>query len=60
MILYFVILIVNPSFHNYFIDGMASNSLGGGSSRGLMKPVEENTFDLLLKEAQAKLRKRKV
>ncbi|OXU18359.1 hypothetical protein TSAR_013472 [Trichomalopsis sarcophagae] len=41
------------------LDGAASNSLG--TSRGnVYKPEEENTFDLLLKEAQAKLRKRKV
>ncbi|XP_015597139.1 serine/arginine repetitive matrix protein 2 isoform X2 [Cephus cinctus] len=41
------------------LDGIASNSLGGGS-RGMLKADEDNTFDLLLKEAQAKLRKRKV
>lgn len=44
---------------------MASNSLGDG--RNLLKNdggggggVGDNTFDLLLKEAQAKLRNRKV
>ncbi|XP_012268335.2 serine/arginine repetitive matrix protein 2 isoform X2 [Athalia rosae] len=40
------------------LDGMASNSLGGG--RGGSKLESDNSFDLLLKEAQAKLRKRKV
>ncbi|XP_017885090.1 peroxisome proliferator-activated receptor gamma coactivator 1-alpha-like isoform X2 [Ceratina calcarata] len=50
------------------LDGMASNSLcngggGGGGSRGvrgMLQDNEDNTFDLLLKEAKAKLRKRKV
>ncbi|KAK2584070.1 hypothetical protein KPH14_006517 [Odynerus spinipes] len=39
------------------LDGLASNSLNGGS---LSQSNEDNTFDLLLKEAKAKLRKRKV
>lgn len=48
------------------LDGMASNSLGGGGGgggivgRGMLQNNEDNTFDLLLKEAKAKLRKRKV
>ncbi|KAF7400739.1 hypothetical protein HZH66_005923 [Vespula vulgaris] len=39
------------------LDGLASNSLNGSS---LSQNNEDNTFDLLLKEAKAKLRKRKV
>ncbi|XP_035721997.1 serine/arginine repetitive matrix protein 2-like isoform X2 [Vespa mandarinia] len=39
------------------LDGLASNSLNGSS---LSQDNEDNTFDLLLKEAKAKLRKRKV
>ncbi|KAL2726984.1 serine/arginine repetitive matrix protein 2-like isoform X1 [Vespula squamosa] len=38
------------------LDGLASNSLNGSS---LSQNNEDNTFDLLLKEAKAKLRKRK-
>ncbi|CAK9800803.1 Peroxisome proliferator-activated receptor gamma coactivator-related protein 1 [Anthophora plagiata] len=39
------------------LDGMASNSLSNGQ---MIQDNEDNTFDLLLKEAKAKLRKRKV
>ncbi|CAK9806843.1 Peroxisome proliferator-activated receptor gamma coactivator-related protein 1 [Anthophora quadrimaculata] len=39
------------------LDGMASNSLSSGQ---MIQDNEDNTFDLLLKEAKAKLRKRKV
>ncbi|KAG7200971.1 hypothetical protein KM043_003329 [Ampulex compressa] len=39
------------------LDGMASSSPGGGP---VPQTSEDNTFDLLLKEAKAKLRKRKV
>lgn len=39
------------------IDGMASNSPNSGY---MSQMNEDNTFDLLLKEAKAKLRKRKV
>ncbi|KOC60266.1 Peroxisome proliferator-activated receptor gamma coactivator-related protein 1 [Habropoda laboriosa] len=39
------------------LDGMASNSLSNGQ---MIPDNEDNTFDLLLKEAKAKLRKRKV
>lgn len=44
---------------NIVSDGAADESMD--ENRGaIYKPEEENTFDLLLKEAQAKLRKRKV
>ncbi|XP_050481658.1 NK-tumor recognition protein-like isoform X4 [Bombus huntii] len=39
------------------LDGMASSSLNSGH---MLQNNEDNTFDLLLKEAKAKLRKRKV
>ncbi|XP_033313194.1 NK-tumor recognition protein-like isoform X4 [Bombus bifarius] len=39
------------------LDGMASSSLNSGH---MLQNSEDNTFDLLLKEAKAKLRKRKV
>ncbi|XP_017759100.1 PREDICTED: NK-tumor recognition protein [Eufriesea mexicana] len=39
------------------LDGMASSSLNSGH---MLQDNEDNTFDLLLKEAKAKLRKRKV
>lgn len=39
------------------LDGMASSSLNNGH---MLQDNEDNTFDLLLKEAKAKLRKRKV
>ncbi|XP_043599350.1 NK-tumor recognition protein-like isoform X4 [Bombus pyrosoma] len=39
------------------LDGMASSSLNSGR---MLQNNEDNTFDLLLKEAKAKLRKRKV
>lgn len=48
------------------IDGASGSSYGGGGggggggSRKIMKSGDDHTFDLLLKEAQAKLRKRKV
>lgn len=47
---------------NYFLDGAPGNSYGG---RNMLKGGgggggDDHTFDLLLKEAQAKLRKRKV
>lgn len=41
----------------FFTDGMASSSLNSGH---MLQNSEDNTFDLLLKEAKAKLRKRKV
>ena len=44
----------------FYTDG-ATNSLTTNRSNNMFnKHEEENTFDLLLKEAQAKLRKRKV
>lgn len=51
-------LFYSLSLTSAYVDGIASNSLGGG--RGGSKLEEDNSFDLLLKEAQAKLRKRKV
>ncbi|KAJ8667095.1 hypothetical protein QAD02_008757 [Eretmocerus hayati] len=39
--------------------GVTNSSLSAGRSNLYKPPEEENTFDLLLKEAQAKLRKRK-
>ncbi|XP_043276735.1 uncharacterized protein srl isoform X2 [Venturia canescens] len=44
------------------LDGMAGSSLNSpiAPPRSIIKSDEDNTFDLLLKEAKAKLRKRKV
>ena len=55
------VVINNWNLLNIFYTDGATNSLTTNRSNNMFnKHEEENTFDLLLKEAQAKLRKRKV